>query len=184
MIITITGDSGSGKSTIGKKLEKDLGFKRYYIGQIRRDAAKEKGMTLKEYNKYGETHPETDLEVDEYQKELGKTQDNFIIEGRTSWFLIPQSLKIYIKVSPKEGARRIFNDLQKENVRNEGKNLDTVEDVLKSNEERARSDDLRYKKYYGKDCFDENNFDFVIDTTNLTVEESYKQILEYIKSNM
>jgi cytidylate kinase len=59
-----------------------------------------------------------------------------------------------------------------------------VEDVLKSNEERARSDDLRYKKYYGKDCFDENNFDFVIDTTNLTVEESYKQILEYIKSNM
>ncbi len=184
MIITITGDSGSGKSTIGEKLKKDLGFERYYMGQIRRDAAKEKGMTLEEYNAYGETHPETDLEVDEYQKKLGQTKDDFIIEGRTSWFLIPQSLKLYIKVSPEEGARRIFGDLQKENKRNEGKNLNSIEDVLKSNLERAKSDDLRYKKYYNKNCFDENNFDFVIDTTNLTIDETYQKILTYIKSKM
>lgn len=183
MIITITGDSGSGKSTMGQKLEKELGFKRYYIGQIRRDAAKEKGMTLEEYNIYGETHPETDLEVDEYQKNLGQTEDNFIIEGRTSWFLIPQSLKIYIKVDPREGARRIFSDLQEENVRNEGKNLDSVEDVLKSNKERAKSDDLRYKKYYQKDCFDEKNFDFVIDSTDLTPEEVLDQIMTFIKAH-
>ncbi len=182
MIITITGDSGSGKSTMGQKLEKELGFKRYYIGQIRRDAAKEKGMTLEEYNTYGETHPETDLEVDKYQKNLGQTEDDFIIEGRTSWFLIPQSLKIYIKVDPREGARRIFSDLQEENVRNEGKNLDSVEDVLKSNKERAKSDDLRYKKYYQKDCFDEKNFDFVIDSTNLTRNEVLEQIMTFINA--
>jgi cytidylate kinase len=184
MIITITGDSGSGKSTIAKKLQKELGFDRYYIGQIRRDAAKEKGMTLEEYNKYGEIHPETDLELDEYQKKLGQTRDEFIIEGRTSWFLIPQSLKIYVKVDPKEGARRIFEDLSKNPARNEGKNLNSVEDVLKSNIKRAKSDNLRYKKYYNKNCFDENNFDLVIDTTNLTPEESFEQVLNFVKEKM
>lgn len=182
MIITITGDSGSGKSTIGTKLEKDLGYKRYYIGQLRRDAAKAKGMTLEEYNTYGEQHPETDMEVDEFQKKLGQTEDNFIIEGRTSWFLIPQSLKIYMKVEPREAARRIFGDLQKkENVRNEGRALNSVEDVLRSNQQRAKSDDFRYKKYYQKNCFDENNFDLVIDTTHLTPDEAYRKVSDFIK---
>ena len=74
MIITITGEPGSGKSTIGKRLAKELGYGHYYIGQIRRDAAKKKGMTLAEYNKYGEAHPETDIEVDDYQKNLGKVR--------------------------------------------------------------------------------------------------------------
>ena len=181
MIITISGTLGAGKSTIAKKLSEKLNYKRYYIGQIRRDMAKKKGMTLEEYNAYGETHPETDKEVDDYQKKLGQTQDNFIIEGRTSWFLIPNSVKIYIKVSPKEGARRIFENLQGENTRNEAKNLNTVEDVLKNNQKRMQSDDFRYKKYYKKDCFDENNFDFVIDSTNLTVDEVLDQIMNYIE---
>jgi CMP/dCMP kinase len=180
MIITITGDPGSGKSTIGKKLEADLGYRRYYMGQIRRDAAKAKGMTLEEYNAYGEIHPETDVEVDDYQKKLGETEDNFIIEGRTSWFLIPQSIKIYIKVDPLEGARRILSDLSTNTARNEGNNLHSLEDVLASNIKRAQSDDVRYKKYYNKDCFDLTNYDLVIDTTNLTPPEAYEKVYQYI----
>ena len=182
MIITITGDPGSGKSTIGKKLEQALGYKRYYIGQIRRDAAKAKNMTLEEYNAYGETHPETDLEVDDYQKQLGQTEDDFIIEGRTSWFLIPQSTKIYIKVDPREGARRIFADLSINQQRNEGNALHSVDDVMESNAKRAKSDDVRYKKYYNKDCFDLNNFDFVLDTTNMSPQAAYEAVYSFIRA--
>ncbi len=182
MIITISGTLGAGKSTIAKKIAKELNYKRYYIGQIRRDMAKKKGMTLEEYNVYGETHPETDIEVDEYQKKIGKTEDNFVIEGRTSWFLIPNSIKIYIKVDEKEGARRIFEDLQKQNnIRNEANNLRTIEDVLENNRKRMKSDDLRYKKYYNKNCFDEKNFDLIIDSTHLTVDNVFEQIMNFIK---
>ena len=184
MIITITGDAGAGKSTIGKKLEKDLGYKRYYIGQLRRDAAKAKGMTLEEYNAYGEKHPETDTDVDNYQEKLGETENDFIIEGRTSWFLIPSSLKIYMKVDPQEGARRIFSDLSLNPERNEGSNLHSVEDVFKSNAKRAESDNYRYKKYYNKDCFDTKNFDLVVDTTHLTPDEAYAKVHAFIQSNI
>lgn len=184
MIITITGDLGSGKSTIGKKLSQKLGYEHYYIGQIRRDAAKEKGMTLTEYNKYGETHPETDIEVDDYQKKLGQEKDNFTIEGRTSWFLIPQSIKVYMSVNPLEGARRVFKQLQEDNVRNEDNNLKTVEDVLDSHKRRMKSDDLRYKKYYNKNCFDKDNYDIVVDTTDLTPDEAFYAVWEYVESKI
>ena len=184
MIITITGDLGSGKSTIAERLAEKLGYERIYIGGIRREAAKTKGMTLEEYNKYGETHPETDIEVDDYQKKMGQEKDNFIIEGRTSWFLIPNSLKIYFKVDPMEGAKRIFKELQSENNRNEGRDIRTLEDLLQRNEKRLASDKLRYQKYYQKDCYDEKNFDFVIDTTDLTREEVFEKTINYIQKNL
>jgi cytidylate kinase len=131
MIISISGAEGSGKSTIAKMLAEKLGWPRYYIGGIRREKAKERGLTLEEYNKLGETDPSTDLEVDEYQKKLGETQDNFIIEGRTSWHFIPHSFKIFLDVSFEEGARRIWGNLQKDSSRNEGNNLKSYEDVFK-----------------------------------------------------
>ncbi|MFA6790772.1 MAG: cytidylate kinase family protein, partial [Parcubacteria group bacterium] len=179
MIISITGDPGSGKSTIGKRLAKKLNFDHYYIGQLRRDAAKKRRMTLAEYNKYGETHPETDLEVDDYQKELGEKKDNFVIEGRTSWFLIPHSLKIYIAVDPRTGAERVFGHLKEDNARNEDSGLKTVEDVLESHKKREESDTLRYWKYYKKDCSDKNNFDFVLDTTNLDRQEAFEEVWRF-----
>ncbi|MCK9379377.1 MAG: cytidylate kinase family protein [Candidatus Moranbacteria bacterium] len=184
MIITITGEPGSGKSTIGKKLAEKLNYERFYIGQIRRDAAKKMGMTLAEYNKYGETHPETDTEVDDYQKNLGEKRNNFIIEGRTSWFLIPHSIKLYITVDPLVGAQRVHKELQNENSRNEDNNLSTVEDLVRSHEKRMESDKLRYEKYYHKDCYDKNNFDFVIDTSNLTPDEVFQKTWTYIESKL
>jgi len=181
MIITITGEPGSGKSTIGRKLAQELNYKHYYIGQIRRDAARKRGMTLAEYNKYGENHPETDTEVDEYQKKLGEEEDNFVIEGRTSWFFIPNSIKIYISVSQEEGAKRVFKELQEENNRNEDRELITLEDVMRSHREREKSDALRYKKYYNIDYFDKSVYDIVLDTTNLNREEAFNSIWNKVK---
>ena len=79
---------------------------------MRREKAKQRGLTLAEYNQLGEIDPETDKEVDQYQRELGEKKDNFIIDGRTSWYFIPHSFKIYIDVEAQEGAKRIFKSLK------------------------------------------------------------------------
>src|SRR5665811_1351260 len=166
MIISFSGAPGSGKSTIAQELAKKLSWPRYYMGIIRREAAKERGLTLAQYNKLGETDPSTDFEVDEYQKKLGQEENNFVIEGRTSWFLIPHSLKIYLDVDPEIGAKRIFQSLQKKNNRNEDDNPKTWEDVLESNKKRLVSDSLRYQKYYNIDINKPEKYDLYLDISN------------------
>lgn len=185
MIISFGGLPGSGKSTIAKKLAEKLNWKRYYIGGIRRQKAKERGLTLAEYNKLGETDPSTDKEVDEYQKELGETQDNFIIEGRTSWLFIPQSLKIFLTVDEIEGAKRIFEECKKaEHRQDEDNNICTLEELIESQRKRMESDRKRYKKYYNTDVFDPKPYDFVLDTTDLTPDEVFEKVYEYVKSKV
>ena len=180
MIISFSGAIGSGKSTIAKKLAKKLDWPRYYIGGIRRQIAKERGLTLAGYNKLGEKDPTTDSEVDEYQKRLGKTLDNFVIEGRTSWHFIPHSIKIYLDVTEKEGANRIFKDIKINDKRNEAKALNTLNDVYKSIKARKKSDIARYKKYYNIDAFDHKNYDFVLDTTNIDIEKVFKIVYNFV----
>ncbi|MFA6514076.1 MAG: cytidylate kinase family protein [Patescibacteria group bacterium] len=184
MIISISGAHGSGKSTIAQRLSEKLGWPRYYMGGLRREAAKKRGMTLAEYNKLGETDPKTDQEVDEYQKKLGETEDNFVVEGRTSWFLIPHSLKLYLDVNEDEGNRRVFGHLQQENDRNEDRNIGSIEDVKESLRKRLVSDRLRYQKYYGIDVNDVKNYDFYLNTTNLTQDEVFQSVYEFVEKNL
>lgn len=184
MIISLSGAHGSGKSTIAQMLATRLGWPRYYIGGLRREAAKQRGLTLAEYNVLGETDPSTDQEVDRYQEELGKKEDNFVIEGRTSWYFIPQSLKIYLDVSKEEGYRRIFGHLQQKNDRNEDKNLQSPEDVKRSLEARLASDRLRYQKYYGIDVNDLGHYDFYLDTTGLTPDQVFAEVYRKAEERM
>jgi len=177
MIISIGGNHGSGKSMLAKRLATTLGWPRYYMGGLRREAATKRGLTLAEYNKLGEDDPSTDLEVDEYQKKLGETEDNFIIEGRTSWHFIPKSLKLYLDVSDEEGAKRIFLA----NRLGEDKLMETLEDVLRSVKTRKTSDKKRYLKFFNIDTYDLKNYDHIIDTTNISPEEVFNQAYLVIK---
>ena len=184
MIITLSGAPGSGKSTVAEALVKKFNLKRFYMGQIRRDKAKERGLTLEEFNKLGETEDWTDKIVDDYQKGLGKTEDNFLIEGRTSFFLIPNSLKIYLEVDLKIAAERIFKQLQEVGgeTRNEGQPR-TIEEMYESLKNRVESDTKRYKKYYDVDILNPSHYDIFLDTTKMTpdevVEDLSKKIEEY-----
>jgi cytidylate kinase len=181
MIISFSGSEGSGKSGIAKRLAAHLGWPCYDIGGLRRTMAAEKGLTLEEYNKLGETDSSTDLEVDNYQTTLGKNNDNFIIVGRTSWHFIPQSLKIFLSTRLEVGAQRIFKDLA---TRNEAKNLKSLDDVIASLRRRMESDSFRYQKYFSIDVYNPKNFDWILDTSDLTEEEVYHRVSTFISTKL
>ncbi len=186
MIITISGNPGSGKSTIAKALEKELGYKRYYMGGIFRELARKRGITIEQILVLADTDPSIDKEVDEYQINL-RDEDNIIIEGRTSFHLIPNSLKIFITVNEEEAAKRIFRDLHdksKSNERNQDE-VTSIAEMIKKNKEREEGEIKRYKKYYGiENSYDLNNYDLVIDTTKGSIQESIDDAILKTKEAM
>jgi CMP/dCMP kinase len=184
MVITINGEPGSGKSTIAKRLAKKLNWPRFYGGGIRRIKAKEMGLTLTEYNKLGETDPSTDFEVDGYLKRVAKECDNCIIESRTAWSFIPKSIKLFYEVNEKVGAARVFKELLKNNNRNEGKKLNSVNNVLISHRQRKISDRKRYKKYYNFDLNSKKGYDYILNTTNLTQKQEFDETYKYIRKRL
>jgi len=181
MIITIGGTPGSGKSTIAKMLAKKLGYTRYSMGDLRREIAKRKGMTLEEFNRMGERDPSTDRDVDEYQAQLGKEGDNLVIEGRASHHFIPHSVKIFLKSDLDEAGKRIWKELQQNIDRNEGK-IHSQEQMISALKRRQESDRKRYLKYYRNDFSNETKFDFVLDTTQLSIAQVFSQVLAYVKA--
>lgn len=182
MIITINGKPGSGKSSIAQALAAELGYRRYYMGQLRRDQGKRLGLTLSEINALGASERWVDREIDDEVERLGREQDDFIIESRTAWHFIPQSLKVFLDVSLPVGAQRIFRQLQKaDSKRAEEANLKTLPEVLQANQERIKSEIERYKKYYNLDIHDQKNYDLWLDTTKLNQDQVFDRILSFVK---
>ncbi len=176
MIITISGMPGSGKTTVGKLLAKRLGFKFYSIGDLRGRMAMERGLTIDELNELGMEEDWTDKEVDEYQKELGRKEDDLVIDSWLGFHFIPHSIKVFLYVDPKVGAERIFRN-QREDEERKG----SVEEVYEMIKKRVEQTDKRYKKYYGISFRDRSHYDIVIDTTNLTPEEVVDRIVDEVR---
>ena len=181
MIISFNGDHGSGKSTIAEKVADALGYSRFYMGQIFRDMAKEKGMTLSEFQKLHKYDPSADKEVDDRVVKLSKENDNFVIESRTAWHFIPESLKIYLKVSDQEAAIRVLKEIHSENRKNELADAVSEEEIIKNLQDRRERDNDRYQRYYGIDIRNMKNYDFVLDTTGLSIGEVFKKVMNFIK---
>lgn len=185
-LITISGNPGSGKSTAATKLCQLLQGEQIYVGQIRRDMAKEKGMSLEQFNEYSIGRPECDVDVDivaaAKARELYSQGKSVIVEGRTQFHFIPESVKLYIFVEPEEGARRILAALQDKNqasTRNEASADDLSTKVLQVIK-REETDAQRYVGLYGFDHRDRRHYDRVIDSTKLSPEEVVEQALQYI----
>jgi cytidylate kinase len=192
MIITLSGNIASGKSTIGDALAKKLGFKRYSSGALLRQIATERGITLQELSELAEKNIEIDRTLDQRTVELSKKEDNFVIDSRLAWHFIPNCVKIYLYAGKKEQVRRIKLDLSKnrrveeainDNKGNKNKQNKSIVDkeILKSIKKREDSEKERYMKYYGINYHQKKHYDFWLNTDSCTVEECADQIIAFLK---
>lgn len=172
MQITIGGVPGSGKSTVGKMLAKELGYEFYSIGKIRRKLAANRGLTINEFNDLPEN---TDKEVDDYQTRLGKEEDNFVVEGRLAFHFIPNSVKFYFDCDLHVAAERIYK-----NQRQSESKYESIDHSYKALKARMQNDIERYERHYGINCYNTKHFEHVIDTTNISIDEVLKKVLNII----
>lgn len=177
MIITISGKAGSGKSTVAKILAKKLKLKHYSSGDFMGEIAKEHNLTIVELSKLAEKEKWIDKEIDDRQVNLGKKEDNFIIDGRLSWHFIPNSIKIYLDVDDKIAVKRIYGD--KINRKDEG--FQDEKELVKQIKQRTDSEKKRYKKYYNIDYHDKKHYNLIIDTSNITAKKAAEKIIEFTK---
>jgi len=175
-IITITGDLGSGKSTVAHLLQERLHYNYINTGKILREIALKHNMTTLALNKYAETHPEIDEEIDATFKSLSESS-NLIIDSRLAWFFLPQSFKVYLKTELAVAIRRISGDRLRIN-----ESYASVEEAATQISERKQSENKRYMELYGANCDDLSQFNVIIDTTTITpVQVAEIIITEYTK---
>ncbi len=180
MIIAISGTPGSGKSTVAKAVAEKLKLKYYSAGGFMRDMAEKRGVSLMELTLQAETDESIDRDIDEQTKKL--SGDNFVVDSRLAFHFIPKSIKIFLKVDVKVAAKRVFRDIQAKK-RSTEQEFKTEEQVFDALSRRLQSEAARYKKYYGVDYLDESNYDFVLDTANLTIEQSIQKVLDFLSKH-
>jgi cytidylate kinase len=181
MIITISGAPGSGKSTVARMLARRLGFRYYSMGNLTRSYARERGMTLEQFRRLEARNPAIDRKVDATAARLGKTRDNFILEGRLGFHFIPHSVKVYLSVDAKEAARRIWKDVDAGRRGEEVGKRTPLAAIYRDIRRRQADDRKRYLRYYRVDIADRKRYDIVISTTRKTPERIVAALVRWLR---
>ncbi|MGB0949124.1 MAG: cytidylate kinase family protein, partial [Marinirhabdus sp.] len=172
MTIAVSGELGSGKTVLSKKLSEVFGYEIISIGKIQRERGREMGMSTLQFNKYIEQHPEQDVYLDTIIADYGKTANRYIFDSRLAWHFAPNSFKVHLLVNTDIATKRIFNDSGR--VSEKYKNVQTAKTGLIARKNSERS---RFLKQYGVDINDFKNYDLVIDTGHATPKTIFSTFL-------
>jgi cytidylate kinase len=169
MIITISGLTGSGKTTVARALVERLGFRHLSAGEVFRKMAEERGMSLLEFSRLAEEDHSLDREVDERQKRIAGEGDT-IVDGRISGRILEADIAIWLKAPLEVRARRV--------ARREGKDY---EQALEETRRREESEKKRYREIYGFSMEDLSPYHLVFDTCLWSAETLVEVLEELIR---
>ncbi|MBE5876999.1 MAG: hypothetical protein E7290_08970 [Lachnospiraceae bacterium] len=181
MNITITGNLGSGKSSIAKII-KEKGYEIISTGNIFRQLAMEKGLSVEEFNqqvneatKRGDRS--VDQMIDDTTTRIGKERDMILFDSRLAWNFVPDSFKVFVITDIDEASRRVFND----SVRANSESYDSQETCKKALINRQELESVRFKDIYQIDYYHMSNYNLVIESTSAAPAELAEEILKRLE---
>ncbi len=161
MHITLTGNLGSGKSTISRLMSEKYGYEIYSTGKIIREFAAERGISVLEMNKLMEKDNSFDKQLDDRVRQVSiERKDDLFFDSRLAWYFAVDTFKVFLSVNIDEAARRVFND-----DRGDTEAYKTQDDAKAKLIERASTEDKRYKDIYGIEYFKISNYNLILDST-------------------
>lgn len=172
-IITISGELGSGKSTVARLLAQKLGYQYYSTGSAMRQIADKKGITILQLNKLCETDKTIDAEIDSIFATLVHNDKDYVVDSRLAYHFIPSSFKVKLIVDFAVAGARILHDT----VRTSEDHYISAEEVIENLKKRRESETERFKQLYQIDINANDAFDLVLDTTKKTPEELVEAII-------
>ena len=176
-IITISGMLGAGKSTTAKQLAEELGYLHFSSGDLMRAIGKEHGIDdIRQVNLENEKDHKFDYLVDERLRQIGKNENEIIIDSRRAWHWIPGAFKVFLDISLDDAVPRIMASISPERRTTEHI-PDDPKEYKKLLKERMDSENRRYDKLYGVDLYDLSQYDLVIDTMNNPFDAVVEEVL-------
>ena len=172
--LTISGHPGSGTSTLVDGLCRSLNWQRLNGGQVFRDMANERGVSLEEFANLCMEDESIDQELDALLSETMQSDGSpEIVESRLAgWWAHKNGLqcaRVWIEVSERVRATRVVN--------REGGSIDEQLNLIK---ERMKSDGERYERFYGIDIESREPYTCIIESDDLGIEEVVSRVLEHL----
>ncbi len=170
-VITVSGPHGTGKSTYARALAEDLHLRYVCAGELFRELAKQRGMSLESFSRYAANNPEVDHLIDERTGEEAKS-GNVVIDAQLAAWMVKGEADIKLLLVASDSVR--FNRIAQR---------DHVSFEFAKNETLAREEiqRVRYKNYYGIDVSDLSIYDLRIDTGIHSLEATKKNISDAVR---
>jgi len=176
VVICVSGMTGSGKSTVAKRIADKYGLGYFSGGNALRVLAKEEGYDS-DVTGWWETaeglqflqqrmgDSAFDKKIDEKLLELAE-QGNVVLDSWTMPWLLKDGFKVWLEASPKVRAKRVTN-----------RDSISVEEALKALTEKDERTRQIYKSLYGFDLGNDlSPFNLVLATDDLEPDEVFHAV--------
>lgn len=182
MKLTISGEPASGKGTIGKKLAEHYNLEYLCLGDLKREEAQRRNLTIVEFDEWCNSNPKEGDEVfDELMAKKGKDSDDFIFDGWLSFHFIPQAINILLRCDAKTAGKRVYADVTSGKRSSEHK-YDSEKEAMEATANRYKANRDRWNNIYGITIYDDQDFDIIVDTSDATVNEVFAVITAQINA--
>jgi cytidylate kinase len=176
IVICVSGMTGSGKSTVAKRLADKYGLDYFSGGNALKTLAQEEGYNP-DVTGWWETaeglkflqqrmeDPAFDKRIDEQLLELAK-QGNVVLDSWTMPWLLNEGFKVWLEASPQVRAKRVMN-----------RDSISIEEAMKALTEKDEQTRQIYKKLYGFDLGNDlSPFNLVLATDELEPGEVFHAV--------
>jgi CMP/dCMP kinase len=170
--ITISGDLGSGKTTISEILADRLHVRRIGAGDIYRKMAEERGMTAIQLNLHSVLDDAVDSYIDDLQTKVAESGERVVLDSRLGWHFFRSAFKVYLTADPMIAAQRVLSRLPTKT-----ESYSSVLEARDRLQERSQSEQQRFLERYGVDKAVLRNYDLICDTSDLRPEVTADNIL-------
>lgn len=174
--ITVSGHPGSGTSTLVKGLMAHYGWTSLNGGDVFRQEAARRGMTLSAFGELCKSDLDVDRDLDQLLQRQMQEETSDIVESRLAgWWayrLEIQCVRLWLEVDAEERANRVV-----------GREGGSLEEALQANEQRSAVDAERFMELYNILPEQREPYTTVLDATNLGSQEVLAAVISILEEN-
>ncbi len=172
LLVTVSGPPGSGASTLSERLAAELGVQRLDGGDLFRELAEERDMSLTQLQAKADEDPEIDRRIDERLQRTaevwGASSKGFVLESRLAGWLAGNRADLRVWVDAPEEVRV-------------GRTRDRRE-MTAEMRVREVTEAGRFDAEYGVDLSDTSFYDLCLNTARWSIEDCVDVVLTAVRA--